>query len=246
MAAGFSLCREQDRATDWRASRALRLFVGASGYAARGPASCSVSTVAAACRGIAFRIAPEDWDGVVAYLRAREQVTSVYLERMRPIRFADGGRAEALAYLVDRAHGNMPESSTRRRNSASSPRRAGESGANRDYVINTAAHLAELGMPDARLRGSRRGSWQGRTDGSASGGEPKTAHRLGLKVVDDGAALVAGRGEEVHVDRGAARRCIPRHPRQRCRPRQPRRSGRLRPPSQRPPRNRRSPTRSCR
>ena len=27
----------------------------------------------------------------------------------------------------------------------------GQSGANRDYVINTAAHLAELGMPDAAL-----------------------------------------------------------------------------------------------
>jgi glutathione-specific gamma-glutamylcyclotransferase len=104
------------------------------------------------CRGIAFRIAPEDWDGVVAYLRAREQVTSVYLERMRPIRFADGGRAEALAYLVDRAHeqyaGKLDEEMQFRLVAEA----RGESGPNRDYVINTAAHLAEIGMPDARLQ----------------------------------------------------------------------------------------------
>ena len=112
-----------------------------------------------ACRGIAFRVAAEERDAVVAYLREREQVTAVYLERVRPIRFADGGEADALAYLVDRGHRNMPASSTRRRSFASSPKRSGRSGANRDYVINTAAHLAELGMPDARaVSGSRRGS----------------------------------------------------------------------------------------
>ncbi|MGH6873719.1 MAG: gamma-glutamylcyclotransferase, partial [Aestuariivirgaceae bacterium] len=30
------------------------------------------------CRGVAFRIKEERWDGIMAYLRAREQVTMVY------------------------------------------------------------------------------------------------------------------------------------------------------------------------
>src|SRR5687768_12605984 len=42
-----------------------------------------------ACRGIAFRIAPQEWESVHAYLREREQVTAVYLERVREMRFAD-------------------------------------------------------------------------------------------------------------------------------------------------------------
>ena len=103
------------------------------------------------CRGVAFRVAPEDWEGVVAYLRAREQVTSVYLERVRPVRFDDGTAATALAYLVDRAHpqyaGKLDEETQFRLVSGA----RGQSGENRDYVLNTAAHLAELGMPDAAL-----------------------------------------------------------------------------------------------
>ncbi len=103
------------------------------------------------CRGIAFRVAAEERDGVVAYLREREQVTAVYLERMRPIRFADGTAASALAYLVDRSHrqyaGKLDEETQFRLVAEA----VGQSGANRDYVISTAAHLAEIGMPDALL-----------------------------------------------------------------------------------------------
>lgn len=102
-------------------------------------------------RGVAFRIAPEEWDGVVAYLRGREQVTAVYLERTRPIRFPDRPPATALTYLVDRAHpqyaGRLDEETQFRLVAEA----AGQSGANREYVIHTAAHLAELGMPDAAL-----------------------------------------------------------------------------------------------
>jgi cation transport protein ChaC len=104
-----------------------------------------------ACRGVAFRVAPEDWDGVVAYLREREQVTAVYLERMREVRFADGSAGEALTFLVDRAHdqyaGKLDEE-TQFRIVADAH---GQSGDNRAYVINTAAHLAELGVADAVL-----------------------------------------------------------------------------------------------
>jgi len=103
------------------------------------------------CRGVAFRVARDEWEAVVAYLRAREQVTSVYLERVRPVRFDDGTAATALAYLVDRAHpqyaGKLDEETQFRLVSGA----RGQSGENREYVVNTAAHLAQLGMPDAPL-----------------------------------------------------------------------------------------------
>src|SRR5687768_13930981 len=38
-----------------------------------------------ACRGIVFRVAAAKRDDTIAYLRAREQATSVYLEAYRPV-----------------------------------------------------------------------------------------------------------------------------------------------------------------
>src|SRR5690606_33352999 len=61
------------------------------------------------CRGVAFRVKAADREEVIAYLRAREQVTAVYVEAWRPIRFmgGQGGGGQtgvALTYLVDRRH----------------------------------------------------------------------------------------------------------------------------------------------
>lgn len=104
-----------------------------------------------ACHGVAYRVARKAWDGVLDYLRAREQVTAIYLERMRAIRFADGSAARALTYLVDRQHdqyaGKLDEETQLRLISGAH----GQSGDNRAYVINTAAHLAELGITDRAL-----------------------------------------------------------------------------------------------
>ena len=103
------------------------------------------------CLGVAFRVAAEEWEGVLAYLREREQVTSVYLERTRPIRFEDGHAASALTYLVDRSHpqyaGKLDEESMFRIVLDAE----GQSGINRDYVIATADHLADIGVKDAAL-----------------------------------------------------------------------------------------------
>jgi cation transport protein ChaC len=84
-------------------------------------------------------------------LREREQVTSVYLERRREIRFPEGGATHALTYVVDRSHGQYAgklDGDTQYRIVAAA---SGQSGANRDYVINTATHLEQLGMPDSNL-----------------------------------------------------------------------------------------------
>src|SRR6478609_4437740 len=44
------------------------------------------------CRGMAFRIGADQWDDVIEYLRARELVTNVYLERNVTLQL-EGGRS---------------------------------------------------------------------------------------------------------------------------------------------------------
>jgi glutathione-specific gamma-glutamylcyclotransferase len=106
-----------------------------------------------ACRGIAFRVAQADAEATLTYLRDREQVTSVYVEKMKPVSLLDGsGRElEALCYIADRAHpqyaGRLSlEAQARLVRSAS-----GLAGANLDYVLNTVRHLEEAGIHDVEL-----------------------------------------------------------------------------------------------
>src|SRR6201990_1189723 len=56
-----------------------------------------------ACRGIAFRVAEKNRADVVAYLRAREQVTSVYREVMRSVWLENDARRRiaALRFVGD-------------------------------------------------------------------------------------------------------------------------------------------------
>src|SRR5262249_24095068 len=58
------------------------------------------------CRGIASRVGAAERARTIAYLRAREQVTSVYRECTRPIwlRRNPEQRVPALCYMVDRGH----------------------------------------------------------------------------------------------------------------------------------------------
>jgi cation transport protein ChaC len=106
-----------------------------------------------ACRGVAFRVAPDKSDMTLAYLREREQVTDVYVEAIKPVSLLDGsGRElEALCYIVDRGHpqyaGRLSmEAQARLVRSAS-----GLSGSNIDYVLNTVRHLEEAGIHDVEL-----------------------------------------------------------------------------------------------
>src|SRR6201991_1996853 len=56
------------------------------------------------CRGIAFRIAPDNVSETLGYLRERGLVTNVYLAKRLPIRITGGKRVTAVAYVVDRSH----------------------------------------------------------------------------------------------------------------------------------------------
>ena len=101
-----------------------------------------------ACKGAAFRIQPGKYEDVVAYLRERELVTSVYLERRVPIRVADGRRCTAITYVVDRKHQQYAPDLTTDDAARIVANAVGKSGNNADYVLNTVAHLRSLGIRD--------------------------------------------------------------------------------------------------
>jgi cation transport protein ChaC len=103
------------------------------------------------CRGVAFRVEAAKADATIAYLRAREQVTAVYVERRVRLRLDDAREVEALAYVVDRRHvqyaGKLPLETIIEYVKAG----VGQSGDNPAYVLNTHRHLAELSLRDPVL-----------------------------------------------------------------------------------------------
>ncbi len=105
----------------------------------------------ASCEGLALRAAPGTEDATLAYLRERELISSAYLERFLTVELADGRRHEAVVYVIDPHHvqycGGMPLEQQAR----IIARAVGGRGPNTEYLLNTAAHLDELGIPDADL-----------------------------------------------------------------------------------------------
>jgi glutathione-specific gamma-glutamylcyclotransferase len=105
-----------------------------------------------ACRGLAHRLPLRTYDRVRRYLWRREiEHDGVYREIVRPVRLADGRIVPALVYIADREHrqfaGKLPLAQAAR----AVRRGRGATGSNLSYVLNTVAHLAELGIRDRVL-----------------------------------------------------------------------------------------------
>ena len=100
------------------------------------------------CVGLAFRVPGELRDEVIAYLRERELVTNVYLERTLKIRLNGGGMVEAVAYIVDRGHEQYAGALDAAHAEAVVRGAVGQSGNNEDYVLSTLEHLEALGIRD--------------------------------------------------------------------------------------------------
>ena len=120
-----------------------------------------------ACRGIAFRVAEQNRETVIAYLRAREQVTSVYREVVRSVWLENEARqrVSALTYVVDRGHVQYAGRLTLAEQLRHVRQSHGQSGANRDYVLSTVKAIEAQGFRDTQL------------------------HRLALMLHDDGHSL---------------------------------------------------------
>ena len=106
-----------------------------------------------ACRSVAYRIAAGQRAATLAYLRAREQATSVYRETVRSVWLAGNPerRVAAVCYVVDRGHPQYAGRLSLEQQLHHVRQGHGRSGNNRDYVIETVTALEALGCRDAEL-----------------------------------------------------------------------------------------------
>ena len=119
------------------------------------------------CRGIAFRVAAKAREKTITYLRAREQVTKVYVETMRRLELEEELRRQvrALCFIVDRSHVQYAGRLTLAECVHHVRQGHGCSGPNRNYAPETVQALELPGHRETglhliaeRLRGSNQRS----------------------------------------------------------------------------------------
>ncbi len=105
------------------------------------------------CRGIAYRVAAGARTETLHYLRGREQVTTVYVETMRQIELEEPARrrVRAVCYICDRSHVQYAGRLTLAESLHHVRQGHGQSGANRDYVLETVRALEALGYRESEL-----------------------------------------------------------------------------------------------
>jgi glutathione-specific gamma-glutamylcyclotransferase len=113
-----------------------------------------------ACPGVAFEVDAALRGATIRYLREREQVTAVYVERVAPVTLESGGRVLAVTYIADRLHEQYAGRLDREAMLEYVRAGKGESGDNSEYILETNDHLLALGVRDpdlewlsAKLRG---------------------------------------------------------------------------------------------
>lgn len=106
------------------------------------------------CRGVAFRVPEADAAAVLDYLQEREMPLTeeaVYERRVLRVTLLDSGReVRAVAFVADRTRASYcrPEAPAA---AATIARGRGQMGCNREYLLNTVAHLRAMGVRDAGL-----------------------------------------------------------------------------------------------
>ena len=104
------------------------------------------------CDGVAYRVDEAHREDTIAYLRERELVTHVYLERTLPVRLVDEDReVRCLSFVVDPTHPQYAGSLTVEEAAERVCGAIGKGGPNEEYVLNTVARLKEIDIRDERL-----------------------------------------------------------------------------------------------
>ena len=103
------------------------------------------------CTGVAFEVAADEEDTVLAYLRERELISSAYYEDTVELRTDDGEAITALAYIINRDHVQYCQFDLEKQ-AHMIAHAVGGRGPNTEYLFNTVSHLDELGIKDDDLR----------------------------------------------------------------------------------------------
>jgi cation transport protein ChaC len=105
------------------------------------------------CDGLGFRVEARYAAQTIDYLRERELISSAYLETRQSILFSACGteQADVLTYVIDPRHEQYRGDLDLETQARIISRATGGRGPNDEYLYNTAAHLAELGLADADL-----------------------------------------------------------------------------------------------
>jgi glutathione-specific gamma-glutamylcyclotransferase len=105
------------------------------------------------CRGIAYRVMAAQRSATIGYLRAREQVTMVYRESTRPVVLLTHPeqRVRAVCYMVDRGHPQYAGRLDLATQLHFVRQGHGQSGRNRDYVLETVKEIEAQGIRDFEL-----------------------------------------------------------------------------------------------
>jgi len=103
------------------------------------------------CQGLALKVAPGQEQPTLEYLRERELISSAYLERDVLITLAGGQAVNAVTYVIDPDHVQYCGGLPLEEQAQIIARAVGGRGPNTEYLYNTAAHLAEIGLNDPDL-----------------------------------------------------------------------------------------------
>lgn len=104
----------------------------------------------AACDGVAFRVEPGAEAETLEALRARELISSAYVETWLDVDLGDGV-VRALCYVIDPDHAQYCGGLALEEQASIIAAAIGGRGPNRDYLWATADHLASLGIADPDL-----------------------------------------------------------------------------------------------
>ncbi len=103
------------------------------------------------CQGIAFRIADEHIDTVVAYLNERELCGYAYEPKTLEITLDDGTSVHAYTFVADPSHALYAGDLGLEQSAQLIMNASGKTGLNRDYLINSVRELEAHGYRDEDL-----------------------------------------------------------------------------------------------
>jgi cation transport protein ChaC len=105
------------------------------------------------CDGLGFRVEARYAAQTIDYLRERELISSAYLETRVAITLRHCGtrHEDVLTYVIDADHEQYRGDLSLEAQARIIATARGGRGPNDEYLFNTAAHLAELGLADSDL-----------------------------------------------------------------------------------------------